>query len=124
MLDVPPDAPNFEVYYSSACAPCRLEMPVVLRLAEDDTARVVIVLLGDAQRALAELAAISETLPGLTRSAGEHDVRTALKAAGNDRGILPYSRAITRTGRTCAAWSGVLSLDRARRMLAACMGAS
>lgn len=114
-----PPVPVLEVYYASTCAPCRLELPVLAQAARNGTPITVIVL-SEESRARRELAAAA---PELERSASvpaSTDPRAVLRAAGDTDGILPFARVPTATGGTCRSWRGTLTLDRIRRLLAAC----
>lgn len=118
---LPPDLPPpvLEVFYSPTCTPCRLELPVVAEIARQGKTTVRIVILDQEDRARGELRAVSPTLDALasgpTTAPGD-----ALRAAGNDRGILPYARSVTSQGQVCARWSGGLTIERAKSLLAAC----
>jgi thiol-disulfide isomerase/thioredoxin len=115
---VPP--PVLEVYYSPTCAPCRLELPAVAEFVREDRRHVRIVILDQVTRAHAELQDISPQLAAAAISASNKKPREALRAAGDDDGMLPYARAVSPTGKTCAQWRGGLTLERARSLIATC----
>lgn len=119
---MPPDLPPpvLEVFYSSTCTPCRLELPAVAEVAADKGAQVRIVILELEERARSELRAVSPRLDAIAVGPAIADPGDALRAAGNPRGILPYARAVTPAGEVCATWSGGLTAQRARSLLAAC----
>jgi hypothetical protein len=121
MPPLPPDLPPvLEVYYSPTCTPCRLELPAVAELARQDGLRVRIVILDQEERARAELGAVSPGLEAIAESRIEGGPGSVLRDAGNARGILPYARSIAPDGATCAQWSGRLTVQRGRDLLAAC----
>jgi hypothetical protein len=111
--------PVFEMYYAPTCAPCRLDLPVAAELLRRSDVELRIMIVSDARKALAELKAVSPALASVAHEAAVQNPRTVLRRAGNADGILPYAR--TREGgKTCAAWRGRLSLDKALQMIAAC----
>jgi hypothetical protein len=119
---MPPDLPPpvLEVFYSPTCAPCRLELPAVASMAADKDARVRIVILDQEERARSELRAVSPQLNTVAIASEPTAPSDVLRSAGNERGILPYARSISAEGQTCAAWSGGLTVERAKALLAAC----
>ena len=121
---MPPDLPPpvLEVFYSPTCAPCRLELPVLAEVAGQEGSRVRIVILDQEARARSELRAVSPHLDANAASPAGNAPRNLLRAAGNDRGILPYARSVNAEGRVCSTWSGMLTVKRARSLLAACAG--
>lgn len=122
MPPLPPDLPVLEVFYSPSCAPCRLELPVVAQIAAGQEARIRIVILDQPARSRNELRAVSPALEAAaTDPATGTSPREVLRAAGEDRSILPYARSLTPDGAVCAKWSGGLTLARAQGMLDACM---
>jgi len=115
------DAPaHIEVYYASECTPCRLELPVLARIAADGTIPFSIVVLGDAREGLAQLAAVSANLTVLARASNAWDMRKALREAGDKDAILPFARALSAEGKLCGSWRGVLTQERMARLLALC----
>lgn len=122
MPPLPPDPPVLEVFYSPSCAPCRLELPVVAQIAARQEARIRIVILDQAVRSRNELRAVSPALEAaaIDPAAGKSP-NEVLRAAGEDRGILPYARSLAADGAVCAKWSGGLTLTRAQSLLDACM---
>lgn len=121
MPPLPPDLPPpaLEVFYSPTCTPCRLELPALSLLARDGT-RIRIVLLDQEERARAELRAVSPMLEAAAVGPPAAAPRDVLRAAGNANGILPFARAVAADETACATWSGGLTVERARTMLAAC----
>ncbi|WP_422003282.1 hypothetical protein [Reyranella sp.] len=119
---MPPDLPPpvLEVFYSPTCTPCRLELPAVAEIAGQAGTVVRIVILDQEERARAELRAVSPRLEALAMVSPETVPGRALRAAGDDNGILPYARAVAGSGEVCARWRGGLTIERAREMLAAC----
>ncbi|MCW5737764.1 MAG: hypothetical protein KIS73_26830 [Enhydrobacter sp.] len=121
MLPLPPDVPVLEVFYSPSCAPCRLELPVVAQIAAGQEARVRIVILDQPARARNELRTVSPALEAAAVDPADGtSPREVLRAAGEDRSILPYARSLTPDGAVCAKWSGGLTMARAQGMLDAC----
>jgi hypothetical protein len=121
MPPLPPDLPPpaLEVFYSPTCTPCRLELPALATLAGDGTT-IRIVLLDQEERARSELRAVSPVLETAAVGPSSEAPRDVLRAAGNANGILPFARAVTADEATCATWSGGLTVERARSLLAAC----
>jgi len=115
---VPP--PTLEVFYSSSCAPCRAELPVLAEFASKDGARVRIIILSEEARARRELHAVSPLLEAAAESRIEKSPGTVLRSAGNSLGILPYARSTAANGDVCARWKGWLTLARARDLMSAC----
>lgn len=118
---MPPDLPPpvLEVFYSSTCTPCRLELPVLAEVSEAGV-RVRIFILEQEGRARAELHAVAPQLEGSAIGPSAATPGDALRAAGNDRGILPYARSVSAQGEVCATWSGGLTVGRVKSLLAAC----
>lgn len=116
--DIPP--PVLEVFYSPSCTPCRLELPVVARSAEQHGVHIRIVILDQEDRARAELHAVSAKLADAAEARVGRSPNAVLRAAGNEDSILPYARSLTDAGKVCAKWSGRLTLSRIRSLLAAC----
>ena len=112
--------PVLEVYYSPTCAPCRLELPAVAEFLREDGRRVRIVILDQATRAHDELQTVSLQLAARAIAAPNKNPRAALRAAGDDDGMLPYARAVAPNGEVCAQWRGGLTLERARSLIATC----
>ena len=119
---MPPDLPPpvIEVFYSSTCTPCRLELPILAEVAGEPGTKLRIVILEQEERARAELRAVSPSLDALAVGPAAATPRDALRAAGNDRGILPYARSMTAQGEVCSTWSGGLTPSRVKSLLAAC----
>ncbi|MBV8187510.1 MAG: hypothetical protein JOY64_27895 [Alphaproteobacteria bacterium] len=121
MPPLPPDLPPvLEVYYSPTCTPCRLELPAVAELATQEGLSLRIVILDQEERARAELGAVSPALAAIAESRTEGAPGVVLRDAGNGEGILPYARSLAPSGETCAKWSGRLTVQRGRDLLAAC----
>lgn len=121
MPPLPPDVPVLEVFYSPTCAPCRLELPVIARIAAGQEARIRIVILDQQARSRNELRAVSPALEAAAADpAAGKSPNDILRAAGEDRGILPYARSLTADGAVCAKWSGGLTLRKAQDLLGAC----
>lgn len=116
--DLPP--PMLEVYYSSTCAPCRLEFPMLAELAADPGSRLRIVILDHEERARSELKRVSPRLDAVAVGPTTVSPRDTLRAAGNERQILPWARSLTPQGEACATWSGILTRSRARSLIMAC----
>jgi hypothetical protein len=119
---MPPDLPPpvIEVFYSSTCTPCRLELPILAEVMGEQGTRMRIVILEQEERARAELRAVSPRLDAIAVGPTAATPGDALRAAGNDRGILPYARSMTAQGEICTTWSGGLTLSRVKSLLAAC----
>jgi hypothetical protein len=115
-----PPLPVLEVYYSPTCAPCRLELPAIVEFAREDGRRVRIVILDQILRAREEIRAVSPQFAVTAIATTERNPRTALHEAGDADGILPYARSIAPNGTICAQWRGILTLARARDLVAAC----
>jgi hypothetical protein len=116
-----PQPPILEVYYSSACAPCRLELPVVAEFARLDGSRVRIVILDQETRARDELKDVDLQLVATAVSVADKNPRSALRAAGDIDGMLPYARVVTPRGKVCSNWRGMLTLARAQILVRACI---
>jgi hypothetical protein len=118
---MPPLPPaTLEVYYAPSCTPCRLELPVLAAFAERDGMQVHVVILSEESRAREELRAISPRLEASAEARSGASPNAVMREAGNADGILPFARAVTAGGETCAKWSGRLTLARARSLMAAC----
>lgn len=118
--ELPPDLPPvLEVFYSPTCTPCRLELPAVAELATEKGLRLRVVILDQEERARAELRVVSPALEAAAEGSVE-DPRAVLREAGNQEGILPYARSLAPAGDTCAKWSGRLTVQRGRALVAAC----
>jgi thiol-disulfide isomerase/thioredoxin len=122
MPPLPPDSPVpiLEVFYSPTCVPCRLELPVVAAIVEEKSVQVRIVILDQEDRARAELRSVSPRLESSAESRVGQSPGDVLREAGDDNGILPYSRSVTPEGDVCAKSPGRLTVTRARELLAAC----
>lgn len=118
MIHPPP--PILEVFYSPTCAPCRLELPVLADLLTKDGANVRVVLLDQEDRARHDIREASPILERRIVRSANPKPRVALLAAGDADGILPFARAMTRNGTSCASWRGGLTLQRARMLIEAC----
>ncbi len=112
-----PTPPHLDVYYASTCAPCRLELPV---LAAARGADIRILIVSEEARAREDLAAVSISLAKTARLANGHSPRDRLRQAGDDDGILPFTRVARADGGTCVAWRGILTRARIAGLLAAC----
>jgi hypothetical protein len=119
---MPPDLPPpvLEAFYSPTCTPCRLELPVLAEVVGEQGTRVHIVILDQEARARAELHAVSPRLDAIAVGPAGAAPGDVLRAAGNDRGILPFARSITARGDVCSTWSGGLTASRVKSLLAAC----
>ncbi len=119
---MPPDLPPpvLEVFYSPTCAPCRLELPVLAELSGGPGVSVRIVILDQELRARSELREVSASLEARAIGPASIAPGDVLRAAGNDRGILPYARTVGSEGRVCSTWSGMLTVGRVKSLLAAC----
>jgi thiol-disulfide isomerase/thioredoxin len=119
---MPPDLPPpvLEVFYSPTCAPCRLELPVLAEVVRGQGTSVRIVILDQEERARGELHAVSPGLDAVAVGPEATAPADVLRAAGNDRGILPYARAVDSEGAACSTWSGGLTVSRIKSMFAAC----
>jgi thiol-disulfide isomerase/thioredoxin len=122
MPPLPPDLPPpvLEVFYSPTCTPCRLELPVLAELQRRGEATLRIVILDQEERARSELRAVSERLDGIASGPAAAAPGDTLRAAGDANGILPYARSVAAGGEVCAKWSGGLTIERAKSLLAAC----
>jgi hypothetical protein len=89
-------------------------------LAQQDGVRLRIVILDQEERARAELRAVSPGLEAVAETRIEGGPGSVLREAGNAQGILPYARSVAPDGTTCAKWSGRLTAQRGRDLLAAC----
>jgi hypothetical protein len=116
--DLPP--PVIEVFYSSTCTPCRLELPVLAKIVGEQGMRLRIVILEQGERARADLRAVSPQLEAVAVGPTAVPPRNVLNAAGNNRGILPFARSVTAQGAVCSTWSGGLTVSRVKSLLAAC----
>ena len=116
--DLPP--PSLEIFYSSTCVPCRLELPVLAEVVSADGTRMRIFILEQEERARGELRAVSPRLEAIAVGPTTAAPGDVLRAAGNDRGILPYARSVDAQGNVCMMWSGRLTVSRVKRLLAAC----
>jgi hypothetical protein len=90
-------------------------------------ARLRIVIVDQEARARTELHAVSPRLeavvaPPTTVSPSTASPADVLRAAGDANGILPYARSLTDDGKVCAKWSGGLTINRVKSLLAACAG--
>jgi thiol-disulfide isomerase/thioredoxin len=121
---MPPDLPPpvLEVFYSPTCTPCRLELPVLAEVAGRQGIRVRIVILDQEERARSELRAMSAYLDANAIGPATDAPGDVLRAAGDDRGILPYARSVSHDGRICSTWSGMLTVSRVKSLIAACVG--
>jgi hypothetical protein len=119
---MPPDLPPpvIEVFYSSTCTPCRLELPALAKVVGEPGTHLRIVILEQGARARAELRAVSPELEAVATGPSAVSPGDVLRAAGNDRGILPYARSLTAQGDVCSTWSGGLTVSRVKSLLAAC----
>jgi thiol-disulfide isomerase/thioredoxin len=115
--DLPP--PVIEIFYSPACTPCRLELPILAEVVREQGLRVRVVILDQEERARAELHAAAPRLDAIAVTPTTRP-RDTLRAAGNDRGILPYARTVTAEGTVCTTWAGRLTVSRIKSMVAAC----
>jgi len=112
---------TLEVYYSPACVPCRLELPVIAEFYHSDGRRVHIVILDQFERSRDDLRTVSAHLAETAIVSPTSNPRDALRKAGDSDGILPFARSVTSDGKTCASWRGELTLSRARSLVAACV---
>jgi len=124
MADISASKPLLQVFYSSNCAPCRLELPVLADVAAGRTVDLSIVVFGDREKAFAELRGASTRLAGLATAIPENEERQTLRAAGNADGILPYARILSASGLACDSWRGGLTPRVIARMLERCASAS
>lgn len=115
-----PSVPVLEVYYSPACAPCKLELPLLADLREGSSFKLVVVILNQEDQAFADLDRVSLALRADAIVSQEPDERKALRAAGNENGILPYARVTQGKDTLCQSWRGRLSRVRIERMIASC----
>ncbi len=117
------DAPVLEVYYASTCEPCRKELPTLTQL--DEGTKLVIYVLGNADKAKRELYLVSPALAekAVYVSPGA-DQRATLRQAGNADGILPFARSVKADGTLCGSWRGILTLDRVRTLINSCYGST
>jgi hypothetical protein len=95
-------------------------LPAIAEFLREDGSRVRIVILDQTIRARDELGDISPLLAAAAISASKKVPRETLRAAGDDDGMLPYARALSPIGKTCAQWRGRLTLERARSLIASC----
>ncbi len=112
-----PTPPHLDVYYASTCAPCRLELPV---LAAARGADIRILIVSEEARAREDMAAVSASLAQTARLAAGRSPRDRLRRAGDDDGILPFTRVARADGSACGAWRGLLTRARILSLLAAC----
>jgi hypothetical protein len=111
--------PHLDVYYSWTCAPCRLELPA-LAAAATQGADIRILIVSEEARARADLATISTPLAHTARLAPGNSARARLRQAGDDDGILPFTRAARADGSLCGSWRGILTPGRMLSLLRAC----
>ena len=112
--------PILEVFYSPTCAPCRIELPVLSDLVNKDGLRVRIVILEQEGRARSDIRAVSARLEKDAVANAKNPPRITLLASGNSDGILPYARPVSAAGKICAKWRGLLTIGRARALIATC----
>jgi hypothetical protein len=119
---MPPDLPPpvIEIFYSSTCTPCRLELPTLAKVVGETGMHLRIVILEQGERARAELRAVSPQIEAAAVGPTAVPPGDVLRAAGNDRGILPFARSMTAQGDVCSTWSGGLTVSRVKSLLAAC----
>jgi len=110
--------PTLEVFYSPACAPCRLELPVVAAFAKEG-GRVQVTILDQEDRARDQLRKVSAALETNAKTDIAALPGAVLRTAGDSDGILPYARS-TANSRICAKWEGRLTIEKARSLIAAC----
>lgn len=111
--------PHLEVYYASTCAPCRVELPVILEALQDGT-NIRILIVSDLRQAKADLAATAPRLVQAAQMADGRDARDRLRGAGDADGILPFTRAVNAKGKICATWRGALTRFRIQDLLSRC----
>lgn len=116
MLTAPP---HLDVYYASTCAPCRLELPVVLHALADGT-DIRLLIVSDPLRAKADFTTAGAALVRVARLAEGESPRDRLRRAGDADGILPFARSVGAKGRICAAWRGALTRLRIQALLSRC----
>lgn len=116
MIDVPP---RLEAYYAPVCAPCRLELPAVLK-ALDTGNDIRILIVSDIARAKSDLQAVSPHLDQAAHIAAGRDARDRLRRAGDADGILPFARSVSARGKVCATWRGALTAFRIQDLLSRC----
>lgn len=119
-MPVPLPPPVLEVYYAPSCAPCRLDLPVVVEFAKLDGARVRIVIVSEEARARGDLRQVSARLAADAVVGRQSTPSAILREAGDDDGILPYARSVTAKGDICARWRGRLTLAKAQELVSAC----
>ena len=112
--------PTLEVFYSSTCAPCRLDLPSLAQFVRNQEGRLHIVILSDEARARDELRSVSPRLNEVATFAGVRAPREILRDAGDSDGILPFARAVGADKKVCASWRGRLTFERAKKLIAAC----
>lgn len=112
--------PILEVYYTPACAPCRLELPAMVEFARHDGAHVRIVIIDEEAQARTDIYRLSPALAAGAVVKTQAAPQSTLRAAGDGDGILPYARSLTTDGKVCAKWRGILTVARARALVASC----
>lgn len=109
-----------QVFYAVHCKACGAELPVLAKVREDDAVDLVIIVLGDRDKAYAALKQASPRLVEIATAASTREEQDVLRAAGNATGKLPYARTLLSTGLVCQTWDGGLTTGVLDRMLESC----
>ena len=128
MADLPSETPAapppirtiLQVFYSASCAACSPELPLLAKVMGDAALDLVIIVMGDRDKAYATLQKASPRLVEIATVAGAQEEQAILRAAGSPDGKLPYARTLLSTGVVCQTWNKGLTAGVLDRMLASC----